>query len=87
MDALEKKLGKNFAASSDVTSNPEKGGDWVLETDNIDVSAVYFKKEAIANYVGCFGGTAKGWKRGGPTGKKRGGGGKSDEELLKGLFG
>jgi hypothetical protein len=50
----EKKIGKNVAASSDISGNPQSGGNWILETDGIDVSKVYFKQEAIAEYGGTF---------------------------------
>jgi hypothetical protein len=54
MEAWEKKIGKNVAASTNITGNAEKGGDWVLESDGIDVSQVYFKKDEIAAYGGTF---------------------------------
>lgn len=50
----EQKMGKNVAASADVTGNVEAGGNWLLETDGIDVSRVYFKQEALAEYVSTF---------------------------------
>ena len=40
---------KNFAASDDPTGNPE-AGDWVLESDNVDVAPIYFDQAALANY-------------------------------------
>jgi len=52
--AWEQKMGKNVAASEDVTGKAEAGGNWVLETDGIDVSNVYFKQEALAEYVSTF---------------------------------
>merc|ERR1712217_178681 len=50
----ETKIGKNVAASKDITGNPESGGDWILETDGIDVSKVYFKEDALHEYAGTF---------------------------------
>ena len=47
--SLESVAGINFAASTDETGNPENGGNWILETDNID-SEEYFNKTAIENY-------------------------------------
>merc|ERR1711862_925447 len=52
----EKKTGKNVAASRDVTGNADAGGNWVLETDGINVSEVYFKQDAINEYAATFGG-------------------------------
>lgn len=54
MEAWEKQIGKNVAASTNITGNAEKGGDWVLESDGIDVSQVYFKKNEIFAYAGTF---------------------------------
>jgi len=54
METWEKQIGKNVAASTNITGNAEKGGDWVLESDGIDVSQVYFKKDAISAYTGTF---------------------------------
>jgi len=50
----EAKIGKNVAASTDISGNPEAGGDWILETDGIDVCKVYFKQDAIQEYAGTF---------------------------------
>jgi len=54
METWEKQIGKNVAASTNITGNPEKGGDWVLESDGIDVGQVYFKKAEISAYQGTF---------------------------------
>jgi len=54
METWEKQIGKNVAASTNITGNPEKGGDWVLESDGIDVGQVYFKKAEITAYQGTF---------------------------------
>jgi len=63
LDAWEKKIGKNVAASTDVTGNTEKGGDWILESDGIDVAQVYFKKDDLDAYAGTFvrGPDRQGW--------------------------
>lgn len=50
----EEKIGKNVAASQSVTGNAECGGNWVLETDGINVSQVYFKQDAIQEYDQVF---------------------------------
>ena len=57
----ETKIGKNVAASTDITGNPESGGDWILETDGIDVAGVYFKMQAINEYTGTFSRCRYGW--------------------------
>ena len=46
---LEDTAGVNVAASSDKTGNVTAGGDWVLETDNIDVASAYFSDEKICS--------------------------------------
>ncbi len=45
ISSLEDAAGVNFAASTNNTGNVTAGGDWILETDNIDVEALYFSKE------------------------------------------
>ena len=45
--------GVSVAASVDATGNPEEGGDWILETDNIS-SEVYFNSEAVKCYTGLM---------------------------------
>ena len=42
MQKWEEELSTNFAAPIDVTGNAEQGGNWVLETDGIDLCYVYF---------------------------------------------
>ena len=37
LSQLESMTGKNFAASDDPTGNPQSGGDWVLESDGVNV--------------------------------------------------
>ena len=39
---LEQESGINLAASSDLTGNPSAGGNWLLETDGVDVKGTYF---------------------------------------------
>ena len=46
----EKKTKTNFAASTNLTGNAEVGADWILETDGIDVCAVYFHEEKIKDW-------------------------------------
>ena len=40
--AIEREAKANFAASTDLTGNPKAGGDWVMESDNVNVRDVYF---------------------------------------------
>ena len=46
---LETESGINLAASSDLTGNPAAGGNWLLETDGVDVKGTYFI-DAIAEF-------------------------------------
>ncbi len=50
---LETLTVKNFAASDDPTGNPE-AGDWVLESDNVDVAPIYFDQAALDSYSGLL---------------------------------
>ncbi|MCP4622761.1 MAG: DUF4347 domain-containing protein, partial [bacterium] len=47
--SLESVAGINFAASTNATGNPENGGDWILETDNINAEN-YFDSGELKNY-------------------------------------
>ena len=54
IDHLEELSGVNFAASSNSTG---LGGDWLLETDNVEVSSLYFNEAELLNWQGdLFGG-------------------------------
>jgi len=48
---IESRTSTNFAASSNVTGNPKNGGDWVMESDGINIGPIYFKN------LETFGGT------------------------------
>jgi hypothetical protein len=41
-DAIERETQCNFAASNNATGNPRDGGDWVMESDNVDIRDFYF---------------------------------------------
>lgn len=41
-EAIERETRCNFAASDNATGNPKDGGDWVMESDNIDIRGYYF---------------------------------------------
>ena len=49
IDSLETVTSINFAASNNITGN-DYGGDWILETDDINVQELYFESELIENY-------------------------------------
>ena len=55
VEALEQLYGVNFAASDDKTGNMCGGGDWVLESDGIDVAGTYFDKARLAEFKGNLG--------------------------------
>lgn len=44
---LEKILNLNVRASDDNTGNLKSGGDWILESDNVNIKELYFNKETI----------------------------------------
>lgn len=50
LQAWEKETNTNFAASTDITGNAEQGGNWVLETDGIDLCDVYFDATKLQNW-------------------------------------
>ncbi|MBD3398082.1 DUF4347 domain-containing protein, partial [Candidatus Micrarchaeota archaeon] len=56
--ALEDLTGRDVAASDDDTGNSEAGGDWILETGNVDAAALYFTASALAQYDGILANTA-----------------------------
>src|SRR5690606_10111281 len=50
IEELEKVTGHKVAASTNLTGNPNKGGDWILETEKINIAPVYFNQEKLANF-------------------------------------
>jgi hypothetical protein len=48
--SLEARTGINFRASSDFTGNLSAGGNWIQESDGINIQDIYFTA-AIANYT------------------------------------
>ncbi|MFH1117038.1 MAG: DUF4347 domain-containing protein, partial [Pseudomonadota bacterium] len=52
---LEALTGRNVAASDDDTGNPISGGDWILETDDVDLAAGYFDASLITQFEGRLG--------------------------------
>ena len=47
VSALESLTGVNFAASTNATGNAAHGGDWLLETDQIDAASIYFDPQYV----------------------------------------
>mmetsp|Transcript_24602 Transcript_24602/g.57115 ORF Transcript_24602/g.57115 Transcript_24602/m.57115 type:complete len:118 (+) Transcript_24602:2-355(+) len=45
---LEKESGINLAASTDLTGNASSGGNWILETDGVNVKTTYFTDSIAA---------------------------------------
>gem|GEM_PF-1427148 len=52
--SLESLTGVNFAASINETGNFAAGGDWILETDNIDVASTYFDLVELNTFSGIL---------------------------------
>ncbi len=55
LSQLESLTGKDFAASSDPTGNALYGGNWVLESDSVNIAPIYFNVSALGNYTGLLG--------------------------------
>ncbi len=53
--ALEELTGVDFAASADKTGDAGRGGDWILESDDVDAAAVYFDGDDPAGYAAVLG--------------------------------
>ena len=50
LEKLETELGLNFRASINETGNIASGGDWIQESDGVDIAEVYFT-EAITSFT------------------------------------
>lgn len=48
--SLEDIMDVNVCASVDVTSHAEEGGNWILETDDRDVAAMYFDADKLSKW-------------------------------------
>lgn len=57
LDYVENVTGVNIRASLDDTGSAELGGNWVLESDDVNLKTVYFT-DAIDNYDGLLGSSA-----------------------------
>merc|ERR1712113_513138 len=49
---IERATNTNFAASKDVTGNPGENRNWIMESDGVDVSTLYFAN--LDNFDGTF---------------------------------
>ncbi|OGV31857.1 MAG: hypothetical protein A2020_04030, partial [Lentisphaerae bacterium GWF2_45_14] len=54
VSSLENISGINFAASTDATGNLSAGGDWTLETDDVDLADTYFDKDRLDDFSGLL---------------------------------
>ena len=54
LDVLENLTGKNFAGSDDLTGSELLGGDWYLESDNIDLDGLYFNSTLLSGWEGLL---------------------------------
>ena len=51
---IESLTGHAVAASLDETGNPADGGDWILETGNVDLDVTYFDSTVLSDYQGLL---------------------------------
>ena len=54
VNELQKLSGRKVAASDNKTGNPEAGGDWVLETADLDIKDIYFNANRLSSYQGLL---------------------------------
>ncbi len=54
VSTLESMTGADFAASTDDTGNLAAGGDWILETDDVNLEDTYFDKDKLDEYSGLM---------------------------------
>ncbi|PID73337.1 MAG: hypothetical protein CSB33_04185 [Desulfobacterales bacterium] len=52
--ALEDASGRNVSASTDATGNEAYGGDWVMESDGVDVQRTYFNADRLEDFDGLL---------------------------------
>ena len=53
INRMETRTGLNFRASRDKTGNLANGGNWVMESDNVNIEGIYFT-EAIREFKGSL---------------------------------
>jgi len=56
---LETYTGHQVAASDDPTGNPSYGGDWIMETANVDAASLYFTAAGLEYFQGVLTGEHK----------------------------
>ncbi|MBN2712279.1 MAG: DUF4347 domain-containing protein, partial [Planctomycetes bacterium] len=49
---IENLSGADVTASDDTTGGDDVGGDWIMETGNVDVSSVYFDQDQLGSFSG-----------------------------------
>jgi len=54
LSKMEALSGANVAASTDATGNEVYGGDWVLESDGVDVQSTYFDADRLEKFDGVM---------------------------------
>ncbi len=54
LSELETLTGRQIAASSDATGNAEYGGNWVLESDGVNIAPIFFNVSELGNYTGLL---------------------------------
>ncbi len=57
IDNLESITGHDVAGSDDATGSAENGGDWILESNNIDAKSIYFDSTEITYFTSTLAGT------------------------------
>jgi len=55
--AIRTSAGVDLAASTDLTGNVTKGGDWILETHDVDAAELYFDLASLQTYSYTFNAT------------------------------
>ncbi|MGO9737165.1 MAG: DUF4347 domain-containing protein [Desulfomonilaceae bacterium] len=54
LSELDTLTGKQVAASSDPTGNAAYGGNWVLESDGVNIAPIFFNVSELGNYTGLL---------------------------------
>ncbi|MGA8833291.1 MAG: DUF4347 domain-containing protein, partial [Desulfomonilaceae bacterium] len=54
LSELDTLTGRQVAASSDPTGNTEYGGNWVLESDGVNIAPIFFNVSELGNYTGLL---------------------------------
>ena len=54
LSELDTLTGRQVAASSDPTGNAVYGGNWVLESDGVNIAPIFFNVSELGNYTGLL---------------------------------